>query len=54
MNSWAERSPVADEGVFNVFSALTETLTAHYAYLATLTSWPPPPAALAKPWTPPR
>ncbi|MGW3497119.1 NAD(P)-binding domain-containing protein [Streptomyces sp. NPDC001020] len=31
--------PVADEGAFNVFSALTGTLTAHYAYLATLTSW---------------
>lgn len=31
--------PVADEGAFNVFSALTGTLTAHYAYLAALTSW---------------
>ncbi|RJL22986.1 NAD(P)-binding domain-containing protein [Bailinhaonella thermotolerans] len=31
--------PVADEDDFNVFSALTGTLTAHYAYLATLTSW---------------
>jgi pyrroline-5-carboxylate reductase len=31
--------PVADEGVFDVFSALTGTLTAHFAYLATLTSW---------------
>ncbi|MDQ0390130.1 pyrroline-5-carboxylate reductase [Streptomyces sp. DSM 42143] len=31
--------PVADEGAFDVFSALTGTLTAHYAYLATLTSW---------------
>lgn len=31
--------PVADEDSFNVFSALTGTLTAHYAYLATLTSW---------------
>ncbi|MEV5548413.1 NAD(P)-binding domain-containing protein [Streptomyces sp. NPDC052309] len=31
--------PVADEDAFNVFSALTGTLTAHYAYLATLTSW---------------
>ncbi|MFE3650872.1 NAD(P)-binding domain-containing protein [Streptomyces sp. NPDC059152] len=31
--------PVADEGAFNVFSALTGTLTAHYTYLATLTSW---------------
>ncbi|WP_409182929.1 NAD(P)-binding domain-containing protein [Amycolatopsis sp. VS8301801F10] len=31
--------PVADEDAFNVFSALTGTLTAHYAYLATLTAW---------------
>ncbi|GAA1580773.1 pyrroline-5-carboxylate reductase [Actinomadura kijaniata] len=31
--------PVADESVFNVFSALTGTLTTHLAYLATLTSW---------------
>lgn len=31
--------PVADEEAFNVFSALTGTLTSHYAYLATLTSW---------------
>jgi pyrroline-5-carboxylate reductase len=31
--------PVADEAAFNVFSALTGTLTAHYAYLAALTSW---------------
>ncbi|MFZ3592341.1 NAD(P)-binding domain-containing protein [Streptomyces sp. BH104] len=31
--------PVADEDSFNVFSALTGTLTSHYAYLATLTSW---------------
>ncbi|MEV0091956.1 NAD(P)-binding domain-containing protein [Streptomyces sp. NPDC050738] len=31
--------PVADEADFDVFSALTGTLTAHYAYLATLTSW---------------
>jgi pyrroline-5-carboxylate reductase len=31
--------PVADEDSFNVFSTLTGTLTAHYAYLATLTSW---------------
>ncbi|MFI6504019.1 NAD(P)-binding domain-containing protein [Nonomuraea typhae] len=31
--------PVADEAAFNVFSALTGTLTAHYAYLATLASW---------------
>lgn len=30
---------VADEGAFNVFSALTGTLTAHYAYLAALTEW---------------
>ncbi|WP_411135640.1 hypothetical protein [Streptomyces sp. C10] len=31
--------PVADEDAFNVFSALTGTLTTHYWYLATLTSW---------------
>jgi pyrroline-5-carboxylate reductase len=31
--------PVEDEASFNVFSALTGTLTAHYAYLAALTSW---------------
>ncbi|WP_149564408.1 NAD(P)-binding domain-containing protein [Streptomyces cacaoi] len=31
--------PVADEAAFDVFSALTGTLTAHYAYLARLTSW---------------
>ncbi|MEU4725218.1 NAD(P)-binding domain-containing protein [Nonomuraea dietziae] len=31
--------PVADEAAFNVFSALTGTLTSHYWYLATLTSW---------------
>ncbi|MGP4111324.1 NAD(P)-binding domain-containing protein [Streptomyces sp. 4N509B] len=31
--------PVADEDAFNVFSALTGTLTTHYAYLATLTAW---------------
>jgi pyrroline-5-carboxylate reductase len=31
--------PVADEDAFAVFSALTGTLTAHYAYLAELTSW---------------
>lgn len=31
--------PVADESAFNVFSALTGTLTTHYAYLAALTSW---------------
>ncbi|MFC4122488.1 NAD(P)-binding domain-containing protein [Nonomuraea zeae] len=31
--------PVEDEAAFNVFSALTGTLTTHYSYLATLTSW---------------
>lgn len=31
--------PVADEAAFDVFSALTGTLTSHYWYLATLTSW---------------
>jgi pyrroline-5-carboxylate reductase len=31
--------PVEDETAFNVFSALTGTLTTHYSYLATLTSW---------------
>ncbi|WP_262371519.1 hypothetical protein [Streptomyces sp. WAC01526] len=31
--------PVADEAAFNVLSALTGTLTTHYWYLATLTSW---------------
>ncbi|MEW1690058.1 NAD(P)-binding domain-containing protein [Streptomyces sp. NPDC091265] len=31
--------PVADEAAFAVFSAVTGTLTAHYAYLDTLTSW---------------
>lgn len=31
--------PVADEQAFDVFSALTGTLTTHYAYLATLTAW---------------
>ncbi len=31
--------PVVDEAAFDVFSALTGTLTAHYAYLAALTSW---------------
>ncbi|MCP2343213.1 NAD(P)-binding domain-containing protein [Actinomadura rupiterrae] len=31
--------PVADETAFNVFSALTGTLTTHYAYLAALTEW---------------
>ncbi|WP_331769794.1 NAD(P)-binding domain-containing protein (plasmid) [Embleya sp. NBC_00888] len=30
--------PVAEDA-FNAFSALTGTLTAHYAYLATLTEW---------------
>jgi pyrroline-5-carboxylate reductase len=31
--------PVADEAAFDVLSALTGTLTTHYAYLATLASW---------------
>jgi pyrroline-5-carboxylate reductase len=31
--------PVEDETAFNVHSALTGTLTSHYSYLATLTSW---------------
>ncbi|MGW2232020.1 NAD(P)-binding domain-containing protein [Streptomyces formicae] len=31
--------PVADEADFGVFSTLTGTLTAHYAYLATLADW---------------
>nr|WP_042179339.1 NAD(P)-binding domain-containing protein [Kibdelosporangium sp. MJ126-NF4]CEL13769.1 Pyrroline-5-carboxylate reductase [Kibdelosporangium sp. MJ126-NF4] len=31
--------PVTDETTFNVFSALTGTLTTHFQYLATLTSW---------------
>ncbi|MEV4001807.1 NAD(P)-binding domain-containing protein [Actinomadura sp. NPDC049753] len=31
--------PVADEMAFDVFSALTGTLTTHYSYLAALTSW---------------
>lgn len=31
--------PVADEAAFDVLSALTGTLTTHYRYLATLTSW---------------
>ncbi|WP_246083135.1 NAD(P)-binding domain-containing protein [Nonomuraea diastatica] len=31
--------PVEDEAAFTVFSALTGTLTTHYRYLATLTSW---------------
>ncbi|MFE0134700.1 NAD(P)-binding domain-containing protein [Streptomyces sp. NPDC059037] len=31
--------PVADEAAFDVYSALTGTLTTHYWYLATLTSW---------------
>ncbi|MBB4783955.1 NAD(P)-binding domain-containing protein [Streptomyces rapamycinicus] len=43
VNSFFERLggalPVADEAAFNVFSALTGTLTTHYWYLATLTSW---------------
>ncbi|WP_399888212.1 NAD(P)-binding domain-containing protein [Streptomyces sp. BBFR51] len=31
--------PVTDEAAFDVFSALTGTLTTHYAYLTALTSW---------------
>lgn len=31
--------PAMDEAAFNVYSALTGTLTTHYAYLATLTQW---------------
>ncbi|MFJ6071726.1 NAD(P)-binding domain-containing protein [Streptomyces sp. NPDC093065] len=31
--------PVTDEAAFDVLSALTGTLTTHYAYLATLASW---------------
>ncbi|MFI9047459.1 NAD(P)-binding domain-containing protein [Streptomyces sp. NPDC053427] len=31
--------PVVDEAAFNVLSALTGTLTTHYAYLAALASW---------------
>ncbi len=31
--------PVGDEAAFDVFSTLTGTLTTHYSYLATLTSW---------------
>ncbi|MEU7579927.1 hypothetical protein AB0B50_20260 [Streptomyces sp. NPDC041068] len=31
--------PVADEAAFNVLSAVTGTLSTHYAYLATLASW---------------
>lgn len=31
--------PVADEEVFNVFSALTSTMSTHFAYLAALVSW---------------
>ncbi|MER7172773.1 NAD(P)-binding domain-containing protein [Streptomyces mesophilus] len=31
--------PVADEAAFDVFSALTGTLTTHYSYLAALTTW---------------
>ncbi|MCB5911483.1 NAD(P)-binding domain-containing protein [Streptomyces pinistramenti] len=33
--------PASDEATFDVFSALAGTLTTHYAYLATLTSWAP-------------
>jgi hypothetical protein len=36
---WALLRGFADEAAFNVFSALTGTLTTHYWYLATLTSW---------------
>ncbi|MGI5157816.1 NAD(P)-binding domain-containing protein [Microbispora sp. CA-102843] len=43
VNSLFERTggvlAVADEAVFDVYSALTGTLTTHYAYLATLISW---------------
>ncbi|MGI5499489.1 NAD(P)-binding domain-containing protein [Lentzea sp. CA-135723] len=31
--------PVADEAAFDVFSALTGTLTSHYAFLVTLAEW---------------
>jgi pyrroline-5-carboxylate reductase len=31
--------PIADEVVLNVFSALVATLSTHYGYLATLTTW---------------
>ncbi|GHH85720.1 hypothetical protein GCM10018793_54840 [Streptomyces sulfonofaciens] len=31
--------PVADEAAFNVFSALTATVSTHYRFLATLTAW---------------
>ncbi|MEV5893447.1 NAD(P)-binding domain-containing protein [Nonomuraea fuscirosea] len=31
--------PVEDEAAFDVFSALTGTLTTHFGYLAALTSW---------------
>ncbi|MEV8631585.1 NAD(P)-binding domain-containing protein [Streptosporangium sp. NPDC051023] len=31
--------PVADEAAFNVLSAVTGTLSTHYAYLVTLASW---------------
>ncbi|MEV1245631.1 NAD(P)-binding domain-containing protein [Nonomuraea sp. NPDC050022] len=31
--------PAADEAAFNIFSALTGTLTTHYSFLATLASW---------------
>ncbi|GAA1761152.1 NAD(P)-binding domain-containing protein [Nonomuraea bangladeshensis] len=34
-----EALPVADEAAFNVMSALTGTLTTHYAFLATLATW---------------
>ncbi|MFJ6617713.1 NAD(P)-binding domain-containing protein [Kitasatospora sp. NPDC091335] len=31
--------PVADEAALNIMSALTSTLTSHYAFLSTLTAW---------------
>ncbi|WP_049566972.1 NAD(P)-binding domain-containing protein [Nonomuraea sp. SBT364] len=31
--------PVADEAAFDVYSALTGTLTTHYSFLATLAAW---------------
>ncbi|MCK2215644.1 NAD(P)-binding domain-containing protein [Actinomadura sp. ATCC 31491] len=31
--------PVEDEAIFDVFSALTATLTTHYRYLVTLSEW---------------
>jgi len=31
--------PVADEGVFDVFCALTATVSTHFAYLATAVAW---------------